>query len=349
MKYNPVCRSVIYALSCCLLVAVVGCGSGVSSNVFTNPLLRNGADPWVIASNGWYYYMDTTGANLTLRKTQDLSDLQHAETKVAWTPEPGKPWSSDIWAPELHRWGNKWYIYFAADDGNNADHRIYVVENTSDDPMDGQWLFKGKVSDSTDRWAIDPDLVEVNGAHYLLWSGWKGDRDGEQDIFIAQMSDPWTISSPRTMISAPTYSWETVGEVFGNHIYVNEGPEALVHEGQIFVTYSASGCWTDAYALGLLHATRGADLLDAATWSKSDHAVFAGDSTNKVFGPGHNGFFQSPDGTESWLIYHANGAPGQGCGSTRSPRMQPFTWGSDQVPNFGIPVAAETFLRKPSQ
>ena len=92
----------------------------VSGDTFTNPLLENGADPWVIWWKGFYYYSDTTGHNLTLRKTPDLTDLRNAEMKTVWVPEPGQPWSNDLWAPELHRWGNKWYIYFAADAGDNC-------------------------------------------------------------------------------------------------------------------------------------------------------------------------------------------------------------------------------------
>jgi len=36
-------------------------------------------------------------------------------------------------------------MYFAADDGSNKNHRMYVVENPSPDPMEGTWEFKGKV------------------------------------------------------------------------------------------------------------------------------------------------------------------------------------------------------------
>jgi GH43 family beta-xylosidase len=107
-----------------------------SENTFTNPLLETGPDPWVVWWKGYYYYSNSTGTNLTLWKTADITDLRHAQKKVVWTPELGHPWSKEIWAPELHRWGNKWYIYFAADAGENASHRIYVVENDNDDPID---------------------------------------------------------------------------------------------------------------------------------------------------------------------------------------------------------------------
>jgi GH43 family beta-xylosidase len=129
--------------------------AAAKTDTFINPLLQTGPDPWVVQWNGFYYYSNSSGTNLALRKTADITDLRHAEEKVVWTPEPGRPWSKELWAPELHRWANKWYIYFAADAGDNASHRIYVVENDNDDPIQGTWRFKGKVSDSSDKWAID--------------------------------------------------------------------------------------------------------------------------------------------------------------------------------------------------
>lgn len=315
---------------------------------FTNPLKENGPDPWVFTWNGNYYYMNTAGRNLTLWKTKDITDLRNAEKKVVWTPEPGKPWSKDLWAPELYRWDNKWYIYFAADDGENAYHRIFVIENSSDDPIAGDWTFKGKVADATDRWAIDPDVFEANGQHYMLWSGWEGSANGEQDIFIAHMSNPWTIDSPRTLISSPNHSWEQHGDSpGGKHVDVNEGPEALIHGDDVFVVFSASACWTDEYALGALRSTIGANLLKAKSWKKLPGPLLSTDAGAHAFGPGHNGFFKSPDGKQDWIIYHANPEPHQGCGGQRSPRIQPFTWNADGTPNFGKPVPLEQQLPKP--
>jgi GH43 family beta-xylosidase len=314
---------------------------------FTNPVLDSGADPWVIAWKGNYYYMNSTGRNLTLWKTPDLTALRTAQKRIVWTPDPGQPWSSELWAPELHRWGSHWYIYFAADAGRNESHRIYVLENAADDPIDGDWILKGKVADTTDKWAIDADVFELNGTHYLLWSGWKGDTNGEQDIFLARLSNPWTVDSPRTLISAPTYPWEKFGDLpHGEHVNVNEGPEALIHNGRVFVVFSASGCWTDHYSLGAVFASTTADLLDPSSWTKIDHPLLATDPKAGVYSPGHNGFFTAPDG-HPWIIYHANDAPGQGCGPHRSPRIQPFTWDRNGTPIFGKPVPAGVPMAKP--
>lgn len=322
--------------------------STAESTTFTNPLKDNGADPWVFMWNSTYYYMNTTGRNLTIWKTRDISDLRDAEKKVVWTPEPGKEWSKDIWAPELYRWDGKWYIYFAADGGENASHRIFALENPSADPLDGEWTFKGKVADSSDRWAIDADVFEVNGQHYMVWSGWKSVANGEQDIFIAHMSNPWTIDSPRTLISAPTYSWEEHGNTPNGHVDVNEGPEALIHGKDIFIVFSASGCWTDDYSLGALRSTTNSDLLKRASWKKIDHPLLQTNAAARAFGPGHNGFFKSPDGQQDWIIYHANPEAHEGCGGHRSPRIQPFTWKSDGTPDFGTPASAGQILQKPS-
>ncbi len=317
-------------------------------STFTNPLLDSGPDPWVVWWKGFYYYSNSTGGNLTLRKTPDITDLRHAEKKVVWAPEAGHAWSKDLWAPELHRWGKKWYIYFAADAGENASHRIYAVENSSDDPTRGTWTFKGKVSDASDKWAIDATMFELKGQHYLVWSGWKGDADGEQDLFIAHMSNPWTIDSSRTLISSPTFDWEKHGDLPGRHVNVNEGPEVLMHAGKVLVVHSASGCWTDFYELGIVQAKAGSDLLNANSWSKIDHPFLTTDAASHAFGPGHNGFFKSPDGKEDWIIYHANPGPGEGCGDLRSPRMQRFTWSADGLPDFGRPVAIGEEVREPS-
>jgi GH43 family beta-xylosidase len=166
------------------------------------------------------------------------------------------------------------------------------------------------------------------------------------------MKNPYTISSKRVRVSAPIYKWERNGDLHdaGNpaHVNVNEGPEILKHGDKIFLIYSASGCWTDYYALGMLTANTGSDLLDSASWKKSPEAVFKQSPENGVFATGHNSFFKSPDGKQDWILYHANDRPGEGCGNKRSPRAQQFTWKTDGSPDFGIPVKTGVPIPVPS-
>lgn len=323
----------------------------VAPKTFMNPLLKSGPDPWVIYYKKFYYYMDTSGVDLVIRKTSDITKLQDAATKVVWTPPGGEMYSRELWAPELHRLDGQWYIYFAADDGENRNHRIFVVENAAEDPLEGSWIFKGEVNDNTNKWAIDPTVFEDRGRKYLVWSGWEGDVNGRQVLYIAGLKNPWTIDTPRVMISYPKYPWERVSQTpRGPHeqVDVNEAPEVLQHKNKVFVVYSASGCWTDSYELGLLKSKSDANLLDAHSWKKYRHPVFKENPKASVFGPGHNGFFVSPDGTQDWIIYHANPVSNGGCGSLRSPRIQRFTWKFTGTPKFGKPVPTGVPLAKPS-
>ncbi|HEV2352669.1 MAG TPA: glycoside hydrolase family 43 protein [Puia sp.] len=316
------------------------------AGTFTNPLLSSGADPWVIRQGTTYYYMNTLGDHLAIRATSRMSELASAKPVTVWVPPAGGPWSKEIWAPELHRFNGKWYLYFAADDGNNAHHRIYALENDRPDPLSAGWAFKGKLADTgADRWAIDASAFQYEGKLYLIWSGWEDTVNIAQNIYIAALADPLTIRGHRVLISSPTQAWEKVGTPPA----VNEGPEALINPstGQLFLTYSASGCWTDSYCLGLLSLRAGGDPLQPADWTKSSKPVFATAQAQQAYAPGHNGYFVSRDGKESWLIYHANSAPQLGCANARSPRMQPFTWSNGGTPIFGIPVRIDSSMVKP--
>src|SRR5690606_34878583 len=146
--------------------------------------------------------------------------------------------------------------------------------------------------------------LEHNGDHYFIWSGWEGDNDpGIQQLYIAKMSNPWTLEGERVLISEPEYEWEKVG-------LVNEGPAALKNEqGDVFLSYSASGCWTDSDAIGLMRLKDNSDPLNPADWVKSEDPAFETSIEHNVYATRHNGFFKSADGQEDWIIYHANSLP----------------------------------------
>jgi GH43 family beta-xylosidase len=338
------------------LLILLLAGAGLfAQETFTNPLLPSGPDPWVTFRNGFYYYMNTTGRNLTIWKTRSIADLSRAEKKVIWTPPPSGPYSRDIWAPELHFLDGKWYVYFAADAGTNQTHRMWVIENASPDPLEGSWTLVGRIGDRTDKWAIDGSVFENRRKLYLIWSGWEGDENGVQSIYIARLKNPWTVAGKRVRISTPELPWEKVGDLHPRtpqenppHVDVNEGPEILEHGGKLFLVYSASGCWTDYYALGMLTASAGSNLLKPSSWKKSAQPVFTQLPEAHTFAPGHNSFFKSPDGRQDWILYHANSEAGQGCGGRRSPRAQPFTWKTDGTPDFGTPIPVGTPVPRPS-
>lgn len=339
------------------LLATAACNKHIAESeqqqTFTNPLLTSGEDPWNIYKDGFYYYTQTMGDSIVIWKTENLSALKTAIKKTVWIPPKGTDHSKDLWAPEIHFVEGKWYIYYAADNGRNINHRLYVIENPANDPLTGEWTFKGKIADSTDKWAIDGSVFKRDQQLYIIWSGWEGNENGAQNIYIAKMKNPWTIDGKRVCISRSTYEWEKHGDLIANeenpsHVDVNEGPQILQHENNMFLVYSASGCWTDYYSLGMLTFTGKDNLLDSASWKKSTEPVFKQSALKEVYAPGHNSFFKSPDGKEDWILYHANPAPELGCRNTRSPRAQKFSWNTDGTPYFDEPVKTGYPLAVPS-
>lgn len=322
--------------------------AGGSSGYFANPIVApavpaGSADPSVVYANGYYYYCRSVGDRfLGVARAERLQDIGRAEIVNVFQPEVGTLWSREIWAPELQFVRGRWYIYFAASDGHNRNHRMYVLEAKTDDPQ-GEYVFKGRISDASNSWAIDGIAVESAGELYFVWSGWRNEDDGfPQVLYIAAMSDPWTISSERHEIAAPELPWECNGAP------LLEGPAILYGDsGSLFITYSASASWTDHYAVGLLRY-HGGDILSASSWHKSPTPVLAAHHEHLVFGPGHNSFFKSPDGSEDWIVYHAIESSGGGW-PQRSVRAQRFEWTADGLPMLGAPVPAGMLIPEPAR
>lgn len=311
---------------------------------FVNPII-NGADPYVYQKDGNYYFMVTTGNSIKLWVTKKMSEIANAVPVTVFMPISGTPNSSNIWAPEINYLDGKWYIYYTAGSGPDLTQRTWVLENANADPTQGSWISKGKLSTAdTDFWAIDGDVMEYNGSRYFLWAGRPDVTNANltQNIYIAKMKNAYTLEGNATMISTPQYSWEKNG--FG----VNEGPQFLTNGNKAMVVYSASFCGTDDYGLGMLKLKDNGNPLLISDWIKSEQPVFTKNPSGNAFAPGHNSFFKSPDGTENWLIYHANSFAGQGCGGNRNVRMQPFTFSLDGSPNFGAPISTGLKIKKPS-
>ncbi|MCY1145403.1 family 43 glycosylhydrolase [Actinoplanes sp. Pm04-4] len=307
---------------------------------FTNPLKAQGPDPWLTYHNGNYYLATTTwNRTITMRKATTLAGLATATDQVIFNlTRPNG--AGTMWAPEFHLINGRWYFYYTAgqEPYNLGTQRIHVLESSGADPM-GPYAFKADLLDPTadNTWELDPSILQLNGKLYLLGTYY----NGSQPNFIRELSNPWTAAGSRRVLSTPSYNWETVGGA------VNEGAEVLQRNGKTFIIFSASHCSTPDYKLGML-TYNGGDPLNSSSWVKSSTPVFQRNNAAGVYGPGHNGFFKSPDGTEDWIVYHATTNPNGNCDLNRSTRAQKFTWNADGTPNFGAPVGLGVTLTAPS-
>ena len=344
--------------SVCLTVSVlISCNSGQirweipkidatsAPTTFQNPILSSGADPWVYKNGNEYIVTFTTGSDITLIRTEKMSELKNGAKKIVWTPPSFGQNSKEIWAPELHKINGKWYIYYAASDGDNINHKMWVLENASQDPFLGTWVDKGELQLPDDKWAIDGTHIEINNQYYFAWSGWSGDTNVSQNIYIVKLETPFKVSTDRVCLLKPTSTWETNT----TNPLVVEAPQFLLRDNKLFLFYSAGGCWTDGYSIGMISMDASKNPLDVNSWTRNENnPLFKSNTTGNTFGPGHNSFFKSLNGKEDWILYHANPQPGQGCGENRSMRMERFTWDNKGFPVFGIPEQLSKELVRPA-
>ncbi|MBN2063153.1 MAG: family 43 glycosylhydrolase [Sedimentisphaerales bacterium] len=316
---------------------------------FVNPIYE-GADPFVVKhTDGYYYFCQSEGdKGIAIWKSDKLTDK--GIKRVVWkSPDVG--WNSDeVWAPEIHYLQGRWYIYYAADSGHNRYHRVGVLQSKTQDAQ-GEYNDMGMVytgdeyaTQTNNRWGIDATPLEMNGKLYLIWSGWNGYDDDIQSLYIAEMSNPWTVITNRVKITDnDTYAWERVSNNPDNK-GLNEGAQILRKGDKIFVIYSCSGSWEPTYKLGQLSIREGLDPMNPKNWIKKSKPVCQG--TDKVLGVGHCSFTKSPDDTEDWMVYHSKIS--RSTGWQRNVRIEKFTWNEDGEPVFPVPSEAGTILARPS-
>jgi GH43 family beta-xylosidase len=238
-----------------------------------------------------------------------------------------------IWAPELHHFGGRWHMYFAAGDSDDLFRiRMYVMSSPDIDPTAHAWGPPVRIETHKETFSLDATTFEHNGTRFLVWA----QMDPDSSLFIAPLSSPSTLAGPPVRIADPIMDWEIKGH------RVNEGPAVIERNGRIFLTFSASA--TDAnYCVGLLTADGDADLLDPSSWTKSKLPVMASSDETGEYGPGHNSFTVDEAGNDV-IVYHARsdreieGNPLYE--PNRHTRIRRIAWTSHGWPTFRTPETA---------
>ncbi|KAI1205675.1 glycoside hydrolase family 43 protein [Annulohypoxylon truncatum] len=339
-------------------------GTNKTTNAtFSNPVMTlNIGDPFMtrytVNGEDWYLFTYTTNTNITLRRSRYLTDnWDNAESRVVFNPDAnsGEPWSTSLWAPEIHNISGSWYIIFTAtSDGDNPaplldamcpincpaiNHRMFVLAGDGPDPWTANFEMKPML-DTYDMFAIDGTYFQHDDQLYHIYSCWEQKYSSwPANLCITRMSDPWTINSTlteRRIISIPNEPWEQVPYGRPIRLATNEGPQQLTNPktGQNFVIYSAARVNTPFYCLGMLELV-GDDPMEYQSWRKhTSGCVFHQNTAAGVYGTGHASFTSSPDGSESYIVYHAQTTANPAADLYRTARIQKFGWNEDGTPKF---------------
>lgn len=319
---------------------------GYNTTPFTNPIFWDDApDPFITydAETGYYYALYTRVDRVELyRHKHAASVLNRGEFKVIYRATGADGVWGDIWAPEMHRGPDGlWYIYTSGritkEDGPK---QVFVLASLTKDPF-GQWEFKGRPNANV--FSIDPTVYTApDGTQYMCYSRFDA-KDG-QVLEIAKMKNPYTCYEGTTITKAEL-DFELVAPYVGTNAIV-EGAFFLENNGRLFLIYSANGCWSDHYALGVLEHI-GGDLCSPQSWKKHTEPLLS--YANGVYGPGHASFFRSPDGTEVWCAYHAMRYSNETV--TYAPRychLQKVEFDENGYPVMGKPIGSGIKMAPPS-
>jgi GH43 family beta-xylosidase len=296
-------------------------------------LVKERADPWVYRDDqrtgqAEYYLTGsypTTQANagvgydrIVLRRASTINGLTTAQEQVLlWANNAASPDTSNgskvatsnyryFWAPELHRIGGDWYIFFTSSRSTDVwNIRPTVMKAPGDtDPMvASNWSVLGYVKAAAGdtaaftSFSLDMTHFEANGRHYLVWA----EKPGTSDLRMAEIdpNDPTQLTTKSILLSTPNYAWErTTSQV------INEGPAVIKSDDEVFVFFSASEV-NETYSIGMLRAPLDGDLMNPATWAKTGYPLLTSDDFGgQQNGPGHNSFTLDENGNPV-IVYHA--------------------------------------------
>ncbi|KRV50600.1 hydrolase [Wenjunlia vitaminophila] len=270
-----------------------------------------GADPSVIKVGSLYVAAKSVDGGIAVRTASTPEAVATAPKHQVWQDTANL---GEVWAPEIVHHDGQYRIYFAA--GRGAAHRMYHI--SSPNPTSG-YSAAVKVALPGDKWAIDGVPFTFGGQRWFVWSGWSGDTNVEQNLYVARMSSPTASTGSRYIISQPREPWE---RVVGNP-YINEAPQPIVDpSGQLHVVYSANGSWSDKYCIADLRLRAGGDPTYVWDWYKSNGCLFGSYApsmmtgwtpTVNVNGPGHHTFILPegdvnagpPSGNRFPILFHA--------------------------------------------
>lgn len=269
-------------------------GAPVSAGMFQNPLSRdNCPDPAVLRVGRDYYLYSTSGnraAAYPIRRSRDLVSWQEVGHVFPRGRRPA--WAcGDFWAPEVHRVGRRYVVYYTARD---ATRRLCIGAAWSETPV-GPWTDTGRPLLRDDRVGlIDAHYFhdhERDGRRYLYWKEDGNDLRpmGRTPIFVQELaSDGLSLVGCRREVLTNDRAWE--GDLI-------EGPWVVRRGRFYFLFYSGNAFWTEHYAVGVARARS-----PLGPFVKQEQTVLRRDEN--WLGPGHGSIVRTHEGHD-YYVYHA--------------------------------------------
>ena len=268
------------------------------------------ADPFVLRHEGFYYAYGTApggadGRQIPVLSSQDLVEWE----ALGHALEPNG--AAHYWAPEVAFHEGRFYMYYSsgsADEGTDQKLRVAV----SDDPA-GPFVDTGKILVPDQAFSIDAHPYRHgDGQWYLFYCvdflHVADDHRVGTGIVVDRMVDMETLAGEPVMVVRPHQDWHIFrkdrtmyGSVYDWHTV--EGASVQEHDGQLYCFYSGGAWERENYGVSYVVADH-----PLGPWRRpegGEEALLMRSVPGAVIGPGHNSFTTSPDGSQTWIVYHA--------------------------------------------
>jgi len=214
--------------------------------LFANPVVGSDCpDPGVLKDGSTYYMVCTPGPGYPIRSSKDLVHWKYhgpvftSATKPSWA-------SSHFWAPEMHKVGSKYVVYFSA---KRSINNVFAIGAAWSKSPTGPFKDIGKpLVVEPSPGAIDAHYFRASsGAHYVLWKV-DGNAVGKATpIKIRPLSsDGLSVTGTAKTILSNTLAWEGA---------LVEGPWMIQQGGYTYLFYSANGYASTSYGVGVARAS----------------------------------------------------------------------------------------------
>ena len=203
-------------------------------------------DP-VMARERDMYYLLSTGMGVQWatskdRKTWVVQGTPFIEKIPTWTRDSVPGFESHVWAPDVIRWHNRWWLAYSCSTFGKNTSAIGLMSSHS---LGGEWKDEGCLVASRehrDNWnAIDPCfIIDDNDTPWLTWgSFWDGIQLARLDTTMHLASKPVTIAR-RYRPGDPNAAENPTSKFAGTNAI--EAPFILKHGGYYYLFVSWDYC-----------------------------------------------------------------------------------------------------------
>ena len=268
------------------------------------------ADPFVLKHEGVYYAYGTApggadGRQIPVLRSTDLVEWQ--ALGHALLPNGAEHY----WAPEVAFHEGRFYMYYSsgsAPEGTDQQLRVAVSGHPA-----GPFTDSGTILVPDQPFSIDAHPYRHSDGHwYLFYCVDFLEQDGEHrvgtGIVVDRLIDMHTLAGDPRVVVRPHQDWHVFRK--GRSMYGGvhdwhtvEGAFVQVHDGQLYCFYSG-GAW-ERENYGISYVVADHPLGPYRVPAGGHEALLMRSRPGAVIGPGHNSFTTSPDGSQTWIVYHA--------------------------------------------